>query len=209
MFLHNLVHLAFTANHHQGLTGGCFVWTKAWMGFHTSPVKSAYFGVSASHTEPNANFIIACHMFCDTSLNVLLEQVKGHIVLAVSVLLWSRLNQGLERAGYKTDSRTKIFSFSLFSLFAILKAVYNYVWSQRTDGSLLGETKVASCSCMCKCSCRLWRFLISTTKLISQKLYRQMSYKLQETDEVIDKTVMAWGNHRDEVKQVNLSWWWK
>lgn len=101
MFLHNWVHLAFTTNRHQGLTGGCFVWTRVWMGFHTSLVKSDYFGVSASRTKPNADFIIACHMFCDRSLNVLLEQVKGHTVLAVSVLLWSRLNQGLERAGCK------------------------------------------------------------------------------------------------------------
>lgn len=44
---------------------------------------------------------------------------------------------GLHAAKCKNDSRTKIFSFSLFSLFAILKAVYNYIWSLGTDGSLL------------------------------------------------------------------------
>lgn len=60
-------------------------------------------------------------------MSCLLQQVKGRIVMTVSVPWWARVNQGLERAKYQNDSRTKIFSFTVFSLFSILKAVYNYV----------------------------------------------------------------------------------
>lgn len=90
---------------------------------------------------------------------------------------------GLEPAKYKNDSRTQIFSFSLFSLFAILKAVYNYVWSRGTDGSLLcafmkkknPTTQEATCSCVIKClfSCRCFlTFIFTFTKDKIEKLCR-------------------------------------
>lgn len=123
-------------------------------------------------------FPIACHKFPHTCFYFC--TCYGGLK-APSWRLWLRAG---DQAGlHKNDSRKEVLSFSHFSLFAILKAVYNYVWSWGTDGSLLwafmkkeNTTQEATCSCVIRClfACRQsLSFIFTFTKNKKKKCFVQ------------------------------------